>query len=95
MKKDVKRRLRQLFFDEQKGLCGICGREMSGPFSELLNFDHIIPVCDGGKSVPGNLRLAHLSCNVKRGLLAEAAAARRRRRHKAQRAARAARTSSA
>jgi 5-methylcytosine-specific restriction endonuclease McrA len=30
-------------------------------------FDHLIPVSDGGTDAPVNLRLAHLSCNSRRG----------------------------
>jgi len=51
-------------WDRDKGKCHLCGRE---PYLHELCFDHLIPVSYGGLGVPWNLRVAHRSCNVRRG----------------------------
>lgn len=50
--------------------CGWCGRHLEykalGP--ERITFDHIVPLCFGGKPISrDNLRLVHLKCNGERG----------------------------
>ena len=52
-------------------MCGICGSEIDPtlaypePFSASL--DHITPVSAGGAHIDGNVRAAHLICNIRRG----------------------------
>jgi hypothetical protein len=51
--------------------CHLCnrrvGRAYRHPHPRSGTFDHLIPVADGGTDAPENLRLAHRSCNVRRG----------------------------
>lgn len=50
--------------------CEICGEtvDMSVRFPNRMapQVDHIVPISDGGKSVPGNLRIVHAACNQSR-----------------------------
>jgi 5-methylcytosine-specific restriction endonuclease McrA len=45
--------------------CAICGER--GTRYDPLTIDHITPVRDGGTNHPTNLRVAHRSCNSRRG----------------------------
>lgn len=52
--------------------CGICGKPLNRKLAdfespEYVTFDHIVPVSSGGTDELNNLRLAHLSCNKRRG----------------------------
>lgn len=51
--------------------CGICRRRVdpSLPYQHRMagTRDHLVPVADGGDDSPANLRLAHRSCNSRRG----------------------------
>jgi 5-methylcytosine-specific restriction endonuclease McrA len=40
--------------------CGICGQPIS---PENIEFDHIIPLADGGSHSEENIRLTHRTCN--------------------------------
>ena len=45
--------------------CWLClGTDFS---SDPPTADHVLPLVDGGPTVRGNLRLAHYSCNSRRG----------------------------
>jgi len=56
--------------------CGICGelvdRTVRWPDPGQATLDHIVPVTRGGTNDPSNLRLAHMSCNRRRGNRMEA-----------------------
>lgn len=52
--------------------CGICAgplnRRRKWPDPLSISIDHILPIAKGGEHLnPANLRLSHLSCNVRRG----------------------------
>lgn len=50
--------------------CGICRKrvDMSLDYPDPMcaSLDHVVPVAEGGTSEPANLRLTHLTCNVRR-----------------------------
>lgn len=52
-------------------LCHLCRKPVDptrrGNDPLAPTFDHLIPIVDGGTDAPENLRLAHRTCNVKRG----------------------------
>ena len=56
--------------ERDKWRCGICRKPVDqrlrhpSPFAGSL--DHVVPVSQGGTSDPGNLRLTHLVCNLRR-----------------------------
>jgi 5-methylcytosine-specific restriction endonuclease McrA len=41
--------------------------ELTSPHPRSPTVDHLIPVSEGGTDAPENLRLAHRTCNTKRG----------------------------
>lgn len=51
--------------------CHLCPRRVNpalrSPHPLSATFDHLIPVADGGTDAPENLRLAHRTCNTRRG----------------------------
>jgi 5-methylcytosine-specific restriction endonuclease McrA len=47
--------------------CAYCGRDVEKPKDERKNFDHVIPVAEGGDNGPGNIVLACTSCNFSKG----------------------------
>jgi len=51
--------------------CHLCRRPVNAtlvnPHPRAATFDHLIPVADGGTDASANLRLAHRTCNTKRG----------------------------
>jgi len=51
--------------------CGVCRRRVNPRFAwphpKSPSLDHIIPLSEGGKHDPANVRLAHLGCNIVRG----------------------------
>ena len=51
-------------YERDGGRCHICGKRVA---RNKMSLDHLIPVARGGDHVALNVRLAHLSCNVKRG----------------------------
>lgn len=66
--------LRQQLFDQQAGLCHLCGQPMTlqrKPGSKtpkhFASFDHVVPHSAGGTAYYLNLKLAHRSCNSARG----------------------------
>ncbi len=58
-------------FARSGGLCGICGKpidpEARFPSRDRMSIDHILPFSRGGTNQRGNLRAAHLRCNLERG----------------------------
>lgn len=57
----VKKRL----YDRDGGICHLCDRIVI--WTEEVSFDHVIPLSKGGRKGAANLKLAHISCNNKRG----------------------------
>lgn len=68
-----KRALRAELYQKQAGLCWICQRPMlplsvTGASAAMAaTFDHIKPQANGGEWVKENLKLAHKTCNTRRG----------------------------
>jgi 5-methylcytosine-specific restriction endonuclease McrA len=65
-------KLRQQLFDQQGGLCHICGLPMEliqrgRGTKRFATFDHVLPAALGGTAYWTNLRLAHGRCNSARG----------------------------
>lgn len=65
--------LRRKLFDQQNGLCWLCGKPMvltrkgSGmPGRTFASFDHVVPKANGGTTYHTNLKLAHRMCNSAR-----------------------------
>jgi 5-methylcytosine-specific restriction endonuclease McrA len=44
--------------------CYLCGEELS---IHEVTFDHVVPLSRGGTHTPENVRIAHHSCNSKKG----------------------------
>lgn len=66
--------LRAKLFELQNGRCHLCGRPMTLERPErtrapksFASFDHLTPKSEGGTSYYTNLKLAHRSCNSRRG----------------------------
>jgi hypothetical protein len=53
----------RVVFERDKGVCGICG----DPVGEAYDVDHVVPLAEGGEHSYRNVRLAHPSCNRRRG----------------------------
>ena len=51
---------RELFYEEQRGICGICGKSVT--FFDFT-LDHIIPLSKGGLEHRSNIQIAHKTCN--------------------------------
>ena len=62
--------VRDELFERQKGLCHWCGKPMSrtGKGDALATLEHLMPLGSGGRDHPENIRMAHKSCNERRGL---------------------------
>lgn len=58
-------RIREAIIERDGMTCGICGRPILS--IKDIDIDHIQPISKGGKSVLGNLRVAHARCNRSRG----------------------------
>ena len=52
----------------QNNKCALCHKPLIGS----INYDHIKPVCEGGKSITANLRAICASCHDKRHILERA-----------------------
>ena len=69
----VKRRAQIAMLRSRDGAdCWLCGEEMLFPEVRrihpwLATIDHVYPLAMGGTNRSDNLKLAHLSCNTKRG----------------------------
>ena len=55
---------REAIFDRDDWICGLCGEPVRRDEATL---DHVVPLSLGGQHDPTNLRLAHGSCNSRRG----------------------------
>lgn len=60
----ITKAVRQFIYQRDRGLCQICYTPVP---RFCYHIDHRIPVAHGGSSIVSNLRLAHQSCNTKRG----------------------------
>jgi len=60
------RNMKKFLFEQQKGICKLCGQGMS---YEDANLDHIKPKSRGGSSRIGNLQATHKICNGYKGNL--------------------------
>ena len=58
-------------FDRDGWVCGLCRepvvRELRWPDPGSASLDHVVPLSLGGAHSRENTRIAHLSCNVRRG----------------------------
>lgn len=65
----------QEVFERDAWLCGICStavdRTLSYPHPMSPSLDHVVPLARGGEHSRANTRLAHLNCNVRRGVGAD------------------------
>lgn len=57
------RKHKQSLYEQQKGLCYICGEALGDKFE----IDHILALADGGTNDIGNLCVVHRTCNAKKG----------------------------
>lgn len=57
--------------DRDGWVCGICRRDvdisLSWPDPNSPSLDHVVPLARGGRHTYSNVRISHLTCNVKRG----------------------------
>jgi 5-methylcytosine-specific restriction endonuclease McrA len=58
------RDLREHVIARDGHICGICGRPVA---PDNVHIDHIKPLCRGGVTVLGNLRVTHSKCNLRKG----------------------------
>lgn len=62
---------RALVAEHDEWVCGICNKpvdpNVKHPDPKYGSIDHIIPISMGGSSDNGNLQLAHLVCNLRKG----------------------------
>ena len=56
-------------FHRDKGRCVFCGKDLTNIVTKLntANYDHIIPLAEGGANDPCNIQLSCESCNKKKG----------------------------
>lgn len=55
---------RLAIYDRDGGLCHICGKRVS---ARSFTLDHLVPIARGGPHIATNVRVAHKSCNSRRG----------------------------
>ena len=53
-----------VLYERDGGHCGICHKPVA---KEAASIDHVLPVSKGGGHTYANTRIAHLTCNVRRG----------------------------
>lgn len=56
---------REAIYERDGGRCHLCGRKCS---RKSFTLDHLVPLARGGDHTATNVRVAHLKCNVKRGV---------------------------
>lgn len=56
-------------FHREKGRCAFCGKDLTNIVTKLnvANYDHIIPLAEGGANDPCNIQLSCETCNKKKG----------------------------
>lgn len=58
-------------FARDKGICWLCGKDVNPllkwPNHGYATLDHVMPLSKGGRHSYDNIRLAHMSCNCKKG----------------------------
>ena len=59
-------KLKPLLVQMQKGLCGLCNRQLPEDMGRI-EVDHIVRVRDGGTSTIDNLQAVHRLCNRHKG----------------------------
>jgi 5-methylcytosine-specific restriction endonuclease McrA len=57
-----------VLFEQQEGLCYLCGELLYRGFNDPLSIDHLVPISRGGRNDTSNVKLAHLSCNMKKSI---------------------------
>lgn len=60
-----------VLYERDEGICQICKKPCT---KEEASIDYIKPVSKGGKHIWGNVQLAHLLCNIRKGTKFEEAA---------------------
>lgn len=61
-------RSRNRFWEDQEGLCPLCGRPILDPLDKTeSNIDHKTPKSHGGSDMRSNLQLTHSKCNNAKG----------------------------
>jgi 5-methylcytosine-specific restriction endonuclease McrA len=60
-RQSISKQVKALVWEQSQGRCAECGS------TELLEFDHIIPVAMGGSSTANNLQLLCADCNRAKG----------------------------
>lgn len=59
-------------FNRDGWRCQLCGKkvnpELRHPHKMSASIDHIVPIALGGNDTPANVQLAHLGCNVRKGM---------------------------
>lgn len=70
----ISKRSRIDIYERDGRICQLCGGpvDLKLPWTDRWSatLDHIVPYSLGGADDPGNLRLAHRSCNSRRGVAA-------------------------
>lgn len=61
---DVEKIDRLAIYDRDGGVCHICGKKVS---AKSFTLDHLVPIARGGSHIATNVRVAHGSCNSRRG----------------------------
>ena len=56
----------KVLFEQQNGLCYLCGDLLYGRLNDPLSIEHKVPVSRGGSNDTSNVGLAHLSCNLRK-----------------------------
>lgn len=62
--------MRRAVIERDGYFCGIC---RGGVDPSDVHLDHITPWSAGGPTTPGNLRVTHATCNIKKGARVDAA----------------------
>lgn len=61
----------QVIYKRDKGICWLCEKPvditLKWPDLGFSTLDHVVPLAKGGLHCYGNIKLAHLSCNCKKG----------------------------
>ena len=55
---------RLAIYERDGGICQLCDESVA---RDKFDLDHIVPISKGGPHMPSNVRLAHRSCNARRG----------------------------